>query len=207
VCSIVKSSAADQCGLRCGDIIIQFGHLNKMNWNGLRDIPPLVLENVKKVIPITVLRRTSCKRSNAKTYKRISLRAIPAQWNEGAVLGCVLNTWPPPLPVHHPTGPKLLPTLSPPLSRPATPQHRNPLTLSHPHNPLSQGQQKLDGGEWKDDTFGGSGELGVLHQSPSDQSPSAISSHLRTSREKEMKILPSNPIRKFPLPPRQPSVF
>jgi hypothetical protein len=103
VCSIVKSSAADQGGLKCGDIIVQFGPFNKNNFGGLRDIPPFVHENVKTPISITVLRRSSCKRGVTKGYKTLSLRATPAQWSEGAVLGCVLNTWPPPLPVHSPT--------------------------------------------------------------------------------------------------------
>lgn len=160
VCSIVKSSAADQCGLKCGDIIIQFGPLNKTNWNGLRDVPPLVQENMKKVIPITVLRRSSTKRSSSKTYKRISLRAIPAEWSEGAVLGCVLNTWPPPLPVQRSNAPNHPPSpLAPPFARshpPAQTERHFSAIPSHEYidEMLAQDRQEAEADSRNTETFG-----------------------------------------------------
>jgi len=159
VCSIVKSSAADQCGLKCGDIIIQFGPLNKTNWNGLRDVPPLVQENMKKVIPITVLRQSSFKRSSSKTYKRISLRAIPAEWSKGAVLGCVLNTWPPPLPVQRSNAPNHPSPLAPPFGRShssaQTERHFSAIP-SHEYidEMLAQDRQEAEADSRNPETFG-----------------------------------------------------
>ena len=94
VSSIVKDSPAQEAGLRAGDVIVEFGSLNKTNFENLSD----ALETVrtKSVIYARVLRVNPQQQEEVVTLR---LRLVPTAWTGGAVLGCVLNSWPPDFPV------------------------------------------------------------------------------------------------------------
>lgn len=94
VCSTVKLSAAEECGLLPGDLIIEFAGLTKENFTGLGAIAAIIRDNPGKQIPITVLRASQAPGNSRLTFTPIHLVATPYRWSGGGVLGCVLNSWP-----------------------------------------------------------------------------------------------------------------
>jgi len=94
VAAIIKSSPADEAGMKCGDIFVKFGVFTKATFSSLSKIPPLIRDSAGKIIPTTVLRRSSV----GNGYFKTDIDLTPALWSDGGVLGIVLNTWPPPKP-------------------------------------------------------------------------------------------------------------
>jgi len=97
VTAIIKSSPADDAGIRCGDVFVKFGEYTKATFSNLSEIPPLIRDSVGKTIPTTILRQVN-KEDIGAGYVKIHVELKPAKWTSGGVLGFVLNTWPPPRP-------------------------------------------------------------------------------------------------------------
>jgi hypothetical protein len=57
VTSLIRSSPADEAGIKCGDVFVKFGDFTKSNFLSLSDVPPLIQNSPGKAISTVLLRR------------------------------------------------------------------------------------------------------------------------------------------------------
>lgn len=87
--TVVPSSPADEAGLRAGDKITKFGHVNWMNHEKLSKVAQVVQQNEGREIAIKVLRSADIGGGS----QTLELNLVPRHnWGGRGMLGCHLLT-------------------------------------------------------------------------------------------------------------------
>ncbi|GAB6028419.1 26S proteasome non-ATPase regulatory subunit 9 [Chamberlinius hualienensis] len=75
---VSPGSPADEAGLKVGDIICEFGSVNKRNFSSVQDIGSLVQHSVGRSVGLVILR----------DRKKVNLSMKPRTWIGQGLLGC-----------------------------------------------------------------------------------------------------------------------
>lgn len=115
VCTqLVKTGGADKAGLQVGDIFIKLGHMEKENFQGLKQLAMFIRGSSNKTIEAVVLRNMNQDGQRSKRpflvtkthetgamFQKRKLFLTPLKSHDadgGGVLGAVMNLWPVPQP-------------------------------------------------------------------------------------------------------------
>ena len=74
-------SPSELAGLQNGDELISFGGIDIDSIDPIGKIPPLVRENVEKIIPLVIKRKEAL----------VNISLIPKLWRGNGLLGCHLT--------------------------------------------------------------------------------------------------------------------
>ena len=79
---VTSGSPSSDAGLKVGDLVAEFGSLNKKNFKNLTDIAKLVQNSQNRPIRVKVLRNGD---------KSVTLNLVPKKWSGQGLLGCKFN--------------------------------------------------------------------------------------------------------------------
>jgi hypothetical protein len=99
---VITNSSAWNAGLRQGDIFLRFGPFTKFNFSDLEQLWKYVDQMDGKPVECYIGRRLTGS-GGVITAPRLRVKKkivmYPQKWTHGYVLGCVVNSYPPPSPV------------------------------------------------------------------------------------------------------------
>jgi hypothetical protein len=97
---VVANSPSYNAGLRQGDLFIKFGPFTHRSFPGLEKLKEFIHKNGKKRIDCMIGRRVTGGDGMSAPRMRVKKQIVldPKDWSQGVVLGCVLNTYPAPVP-------------------------------------------------------------------------------------------------------------
>lgn len=86
ISDVIANSPAENAGLKMGDALYKFGHVNYTNHDNLNAIVELVKNSVDKPIQVKVLRKNLFGGSEDK-----EIEFVPHEWGGRGYLGCALK--------------------------------------------------------------------------------------------------------------------
>jgi hypothetical protein len=97
---VVSNSSTYNAGLRQGDLFIKFGPFTHRNFTGLEGLKTFTLHNGKSPIECLIGRRLTGGDGGSAPRMRVKRKIVlaPKHWSQGVALGCVLNSYPAPVP-------------------------------------------------------------------------------------------------------------